>query len=154
MWASFSFLEKWERRRESLLAITRAAFHLLRRAVRVFAHKLALWLRARRLLTLPITLRLLTDSFTHRRRSLTARQTVWLVARNNALRALGVATSFRGALMLAHGFLTFNVAQGVGGFRAGSVAFGWFTYWFAYGRAFGIVAFPSALRATLFQERS
>jgi hypothetical protein len=132
--------------------LTLAAVRMLL-ATRVLANELARRTRALGLLALPVTFRFLAHSLAIWSWNLTARQTIWLVAGDNTVRALGVTTAFSWALVLAHRLLTFDVADSISRLTACRVTLRRLADGCAYCWAFRVIALPGALWTTLLKER-
>ncbi len=138
----FGFLEEGEGLRNSRSSHSAGAALNFRDAVGVLADQLALGFRAGRLVTLPVTLGFLTDGFAFGLGSLAVGDAVGLFADCDALRAVEHFATFIRALDFALRLFTLDVADGVLGLGARSVAFRRLADGVANGRAVRVVAFP------------
>ena len=139
---SFSFLEEGEGLRNSRSSHSAGAALNFRHAVGVFADKFALGLGAGRLVALPVTLGFLADGFTLGLGSLAVGDAMGLLADGDALGAVEHFAAFIRAFNFALRLLALDVANGVLGFGAGSMAFRRFADGVANSGAVGVVALP------------
>ena len=120
---------------------TRAAINL-GDTVGVFANKFALGFRASGFMAFPVTFWFFTDWFAFWFRGLAMSNAMGLFADSDALGAVKHFTSLIGAFNFTFGFFTFDVANGIFGFSAGSVAFWGFANWVANSGTVWIITFP------------
>ena len=90
----------------------------------------------------PVTFRFFANGFAFWFGGLAMSNAMGLFADSDTFRTVKHFTSFIGAFNFAFGFFTFDVANGIFGFSAGSVAFWGFANWVANSGTVWIITFP------------
>ena len=127
---------------------TRTAFNF-RNTVRIFTDQFTFRLRTSGFVTFPVASGFFANSFAFRLRGLAVSNTVGLFADSYTFRTVIHFATFVGTFDFTFRFFTFNIANSVSGFSAGSVAFRGFANGVTNSGTMGVVAFPGTLRMAL-----